>query len=115
MMSCHRISTWHEWNVSTGDVMVTWFALYVNLVTSQWACMSCAHMHGARAIIKMGTSEYWISLTGMPADSNLRKLLSNPDPQCHARVWTSILDKIHIRISCNVPHVTCTLFGCISN
>ena len=26
MMSCHLISTWHEWNANAVDVMVTWFA-----------------------------------------------------------------------------------------
>ena len=48
---------WHEWYVSTGDVMVTWFTSYVNLVTSQWACMLHAHVHGAHVIIK------WVHLS----------------------------------------------------
>ena len=56
------------------DIMVTWFTSYVNLVTSQWACMSCMHMHGTHAIIKLGTPKYLNGLTGMPANSNLRKL-----------------------------------------
>ena len=30
MMSCHIIPTWHEWNVNADDIMMTWFALYVN-------------------------------------------------------------------------------------
>ena len=37
---------------------------------------------------------------------------SNPDPQHHARVWMS---EIQIRIHCDVPHVTYTLFGRISS
>ena len=37
---------------------------------------------------------------------------SNPDPQHDARVWTS---EIQIIIHCDVPHVTCMLFGRISN
>ena len=37
---------------------------------------------------------------------------SNPDPQHHDRVWTS---EIQIQIVCDVPHVTCMLFGRISN
>ena len=49
---------WQEWNANAGDVMVTWFAYDVNLVTSRWACMSRACMHGAHAITKMGASKY---------------------------------------------------------
>ena len=30
MTSCHLIPTWHEWNVNADDVMMMWFALYVN-------------------------------------------------------------------------------------
>ena len=56
------------------DIMAMWFASYANLVMSQWACASCGHMHGACAIIKMGTSNYLNGLMGMPADSNLTKL-----------------------------------------
>ena len=37
---------------------------------------------------------------------------SNPDPQHHARESTS---EIQIRIHCDVPRVTCTLFGPISS
>ena len=37
---------------------------------------------------------------------------SNPDPQHHARVWTS---EIQIRIHCDVPHVICTPFGRVSS
>ena len=74
MMSCHLLSTWHEWNVNAGDVMVTWFASYGNLVTSRWACASHAHVHGPCAIIKMGVSKYSNGLTGMPAVLNLMKL-----------------------------------------
>ena len=74
MMSCHLIPTWYEWNVNAGDIMVTWFASYVNLVTSRWACTSCAYMHGACALRKMGASKYLNGLMGMPAKLNLRKL-----------------------------------------
>ena len=68
---------WHEWNANAGDVMVMWFASYVNLVTSRWACASCMCMYGACAIIKISTSKYLNSLTGMPADSNLGKLTAS--------------------------------------
>ena len=74
MMSCHIILTWHEWNANAGDVMVTWFASYVNLVTSQWACTTYTCMHGACALSEMGTLKYLNGLVGMPANSNLRKL-----------------------------------------
>ena len=77
MMSCHLVSTWHEWNMNAGDVMVTWFASYANLVTSHWACMSRVHMHGACAIIKMVASKDSNSLIGMPADLNLAKLTAS--------------------------------------
>ena len=65
---------WHEWNANAGDVMVMRFTSYVNLLMSQWACAALTHVHGACAIIKMGTSKYSNGLTGMPADSNLGKL-----------------------------------------
>ena len=71
VMSCHLIFTWHEWNANAGDV------IYANVVTSRWACTSCVHMNGARAIIKMGTSKYSNGLTGMPADLNLGKLTAS--------------------------------------
>ena len=77
MTSCHLISTWHEWNVNTGDVMVTWFVSYANLVMSQWVCVSCTHVHGAHAIIKMGMSKYLNGLMGTPANSNLGKLATS--------------------------------------
>ena len=77
MTSCHLISTWHEWNANSGDVMVMWFASYDYLVMSHWACASCARMHGACAIIEMGMSKYSNGLTGMPADLNLGKLTAS--------------------------------------
>ena len=66
-----------EWNTNTGDVMVIWFTSYANFVMSQWACMSHVHMHGACAIIEMGTLKYSNGLMGMPADPNLRKLTAS--------------------------------------
>ena len=65
----------HEWNVNTGDITATWFTSYANLVMSQWACMSYMHVHGTCAIIEMSTIMYSNGLMGMPADSNLRKLM----------------------------------------
>ena len=77
MMPCHLIPTWHEWNMNAGDVMVTWFASYANLVTSHWACVSRVRVYGACAIIKMGASNYLNGLTGSPADSNLGKMTAS--------------------------------------
>ena len=77
MTSCHLIPTWHEWDANSGGVMLTWFTSYANLVTSHWACASCARVHGTCAITKMGTSKYLNGLTGKPADSNLGKLTTS--------------------------------------
>ena len=77
MTPCHLIAMWHEWIANAGDVMVTWFASYANLVTSCWACMSHVHVHGACAIIKNGVSKYPSSLAGMQADSNLWKITAS--------------------------------------
>ena len=91
MMSClhhpHAMRTmmmWCSYNTNTndespnaGDIMVTWFTSYANLVMSRWACASCARMHGACAIIKMGVSKYLNGLMGMPADSKLMKLTAS--------------------------------------
>ena len=74
MMSCHLISTWHEWNVNAGDIMVMLLVYDANLVTSCWACASHAHMYGAHAIIKMGASKY---SNGLTANSNLGKLTAS--------------------------------------
>ena len=77
MMSCHLVFTRHEWNANAGDVMVMWFASYVNFVMSRWACMLHMCMHGACTIIKMGASKYLNGLMGMPANSNLGKLTAS--------------------------------------
>ena len=70
----HLSTTWHEWNVNAGDIMVTWFAHDANLVMSHWACASRAREHGACATIKMDMSKYPNGLTGTPADSNIGKI-----------------------------------------
>ena len=57
MTTCHLIPMWHEWNANADDVMMTWFALYVNLVTSCQACMTCMHVHGAHSLIHSGMSK----------------------------------------------------------
>ena len=69
-------STW-TYFCYAGDIMVTWFAPYVNLVMSRWACVLRMHMHGAHAIIKMGSSKYLNCLMGTPADLNVGKLTAS--------------------------------------
>ena len=77
MMPCHLIATWHEWNTNADDVMMTWFALFKNLVTSCLACMSCMHMHGVHALIKNGVPKYLSGLACTQANSNLGKLTTS--------------------------------------
>ena len=68
---------WHEWNVNTNDVMMMWFALYVNLVTSHQACMTCVHVHGTHALCKSSASKYLSDLVCMQADPNLAKITTS--------------------------------------
>ena len=68
---------WHEWNASTNDIMMTWLALFVNLVTSHLACASCVHVHGACALYIYGVPKYPSGLACTQADSNLAKLTSS--------------------------------------
>ena len=74
MMSCHLIPMWHEWNAITNDIMITWFTLYANLVTSHLACMTCMHLHGTCALYKYGAPKYPSVLASMQADLNLEKI-----------------------------------------
>ena len=57
-----------------GVFLQTWFALYVNLVTSHLACMMCTCVHDTHALSNMGTSKYLIGLACMQADTNLAKI-----------------------------------------
>ena len=77
MTSCHLIPTWHEWNVNAGDVMVMWFASYVILVMSCWACASCAHVQGVHALSKNGMSKYPSCLAFTQANLNLGKITAS--------------------------------------
>ena len=69
--------TWHEWNMNTDDIMMTWFALFANLVTSHLACKSCTSMHGTHAQNKNGASKYLSGLACMQADLNLEKITAS--------------------------------------
>ena len=68
---------WHEWNMNTDDIMMTWFALFANFVTSHLACAACTYMHGACALYKYGTSKYPSGQACMQADSNLGKFTAS--------------------------------------
>ena len=68
---------WYEWNANADDVMMMWFTLFVNLVTSHLACVMCAHMHDTCALNKYGASKYLSGLACMQADSNLEKITTS--------------------------------------
>ena len=68
------IPTWHEWNMNANDVMMMWFTLFANLVTSSQACQSCTHMHGAHALYIYGASKYPSGLACTQANLNLEKI-----------------------------------------
>ena len=70
------IPMWHEWNVNTNDVMMMWFALYVNLVMSCLACEMCMSMHGVCALFKTSTSK---SLSGLAC---AQAFLGTKYPKC---------------------------------
>ena len=57
MTACHLMPTWHKWNVNANDIMMTWFALCVNLVMSHLPCMMHMCMHGACALHETSTSK----------------------------------------------------------
>ena len=73
MTSCHLIPTWHEWNVNANDVMMTWSALFVNLLMLHLACTLCACVYGACALYMYGASKY---LHGL-ANLNLEKITAS--------------------------------------
>ena len=74
MTSCHLILTWHEWNVNADDVMMMWFTLYANLVTSHLAYAMCMHMHGTHTLYRNSKYKYLSDLACMQAISNLMKI-----------------------------------------
>ena len=86
MMSCNLIPTWHKWNVNANDVMMTWLASYVSLVTSCLACATHVHVHDTCALNKYGASKYLSGLACIQAESNLENnnftFLGNKYPKC---------------------------------
>ena len=68
---------WHEWDMNTSDVMVSWFAIFANLVMTHLACLLCAHVHGACALNKNGRHKYPSGLAFTQADLNLGKLTAS--------------------------------------
>ena len=77
MMSCHLIPMWHEWNVNTADVMITWFTLYANLVTLHLVCVTCTCVHGTCALCKTTMSKYPSDLVCMQGGLNLERITSS--------------------------------------
>ena len=76
---CHATSflLGTKWNANANDIMMTWFALYVNPLITHWACMTCMHVHGTCALCKTSTSKYLSSLACMQADMNIVKITSS--------------------------------------
>ena len=74
MTSCHIISTWHKWNMNTADIIMTWFTLYANLVTSPLACVTHMCMHGTHALCRTIMSKYLSGLGCMQVNMNLAKI-----------------------------------------
>ena len=68
---------WHERNENTADIMIMWFALFANLVTSHLACASCMDMDGTHALYKYGMSKYPSGPAHMQANSHLGKLTAS--------------------------------------
>ena len=77
MMSCPFIPMWHEWNMNAGDIMVTWYASYANLVMSHWAFVPHTCVHGTCGLSKHGTPKYPSGLAFTQADLNLGKLTAS--------------------------------------
>ena len=77
IMSFHLIPRWHEWNMNANDIMMTWFALFVNLVMSHLTCVLHVCMHGTCTLNKYGVPKYLSDLVSMQADSNLGKLTAS--------------------------------------
>ena len=77
MTSCHLIPMWHKWNANIDGIMMTWFTLFTNLVTSCLACAMSACMHGTCALNKYGASKYWSGLACTQPDSNLGKITTS--------------------------------------
>ena len=84
MTSFHLIPTWHEWNMNVDDVMMMWFVLFDNLVTSHLAYMPHACMHGTSSLNKYGMSKYLSGLVCMQVNSNLEKITTSYFQVLHA-------------------------------
>ena len=84
MMSFRLIPMWHKWNVNSDDIMMTWFALYANLVMSHLACVTHVLMHGAYVLCKNSASKYSSSLVCMQPNSNFSKITAS-----HSQVLNS--------------------------
>ena len=77
MTSFHLIPMWHEWNANATVIMVTWFTLYANRVTSHLACAMHTCMHGPCPLCKTSASKYLSGLVCMQANTNLAKITTS--------------------------------------
>ena len=68
---------WHEWNVNTNDIMITWFTSYVNPsdITSGM-CIVCMH-EGACALCINSVSKYQRGLACIQADLTFGKITAS--------------------------------------
>ena len=46
MTPCHIRCMWHKQNANPNDIMLMWFASYVNIMMSHQVCMTHTHVHG---------------------------------------------------------------------
>ena len=60
--------------MNANDSMMTWCALYANLVTSHLACTMNTHMHGACALCRNSVSKYLSGLACTQANPNLAEI-----------------------------------------
>ena len=63
--------------MNTNDIMMMWFTLFVNLVTSHLACALHALVHGAHALYKYDMSKYLSGLACLQADLNIEKITAS--------------------------------------
>ena len=77
-------------------IMMTWLALYVNLVTSHLACAMCTHMHGTCALCRNSMSKYLSGLVCPQAHSKHREnnrftFLGTKYPKCNENMPKNML------------------------
>ena len=96
--------------MNANDIMMTWFALFVNLVMSHLACTLCACMHGTHALNKYGASKYLSGLACMQADLNLGKLTAS-----HFQVLDTQNENENMPILLPIVYLNENLIDCTEN